>query len=86
MLPFNEVASKTPGYSRFNGALIKQTLSKGSGPVFQAVFYKSAGGSWQVTYRTPGGFMCADITTDDARKAFAGEKCFETDGKTSRTI
>lgn len=81
MLPITEKPTKAPGYVRFDGTSVKRAGSRA-----KAVFYRSSTSPWQVVYSAPGGFMCTEITTDDARKAFAGEKCFESDGKTTRPL
>ena len=77
--------SAASGYSIFSGASLKRTINAATTSQ-TAIFYKSASGQWQVAYRSRGGFRCADITTQDAIKAFSGEKCFEADGKTIRDI
>jgi hypothetical protein len=67
--------AKTKGYNVYKGALLSRHASSGAETPF-AVFYQTPQGIWKLTYKAPGGLICADVNDADMLKAFAGEYCF----------
>lgn len=83
MMQRDEEASKTAGYTFIKRAA---TVTTNEGRMQYAAFYKNPSGVWGVAFHGVGDFKCSDVIAEDARKAFAGQKCFEADGRTVITI
>lgn len=84
MKPLDIKPSKTNGYNVFKKGAAIMSTAKQSTPYVS--FYQTPDNSWHFIYTGIGGFKCADVNTPQAIAAFAGEKCFEADGRTSRTL
>jgi hypothetical protein len=83
MKPLDIKPSKTEGYHIYQGAATLSATKKNTPYVW---FYQTPDSKWHFVYYGLGGLSCADVTNPDAAKAFAGQKCFETDGRQSHTL
>lgn len=70
--------SETPGYQ-------KAQLAYGGfgGGGLQALFYRKTDGEWQFFRKTQEPPACSTYDTEDLRKAFKGEECFDEQGNRS---
>lgn len=78
-----EKASKTEGYTTaqvgLGSVLDDQSMPGGAA----GLFYKTPDGKWHFFTGTQAALACADYNTDDLKKAYLGEPCYDASGKDS---
>lgn len=79
-----EKTSKTEGYTTAQVALSGVTEDGQAGMGGAAgLFYKTPDGKWHFFTGTQAALACSDYNTDDLKKAYLGEPCFDANGKDS---